>query len=65
MASSRRYSDKEYTRVEGRPLEPARLAAIWRSLDEKERFPFVLALTEAVADKVIELTAQQSQQEAT
>jgi hypothetical protein len=62
MRGSHRYSKSEYERVEGRPLEPARLVAIWRSLDEKERFGFVLALDEAVADKVIELSAKEQEQ---
>lgn len=52
-ANGRRYSDAEYQRVEGRPLEPARLAQIWASLDERERLPFVLSLDEDLADKVL------------
>lgn len=54
---SRRYPPAEYERTEGAPLEPARLAQIWATLPEVERFPFVLALDEAIADKVITLTA--------
>jgi hypothetical protein len=53
----RRYPEAEYTRTEGSPLPPQRLAAIWRTLQESERFGFILSLDEQIADKVIELTA--------
>jgi hypothetical protein len=32
---------KDYTMVEDIPLPPHRLAAIWRSLPEGKRFPFL------------------------
>jgi hypothetical protein len=57
----RRYPAAEYTRIEGSPLPPQRLAAIWRGLPEGERFGFVLALDEKLADQVIELTAAPAQ----
>jgi hypothetical protein len=47
---------KDYTTVEATPLHPRRLAAIWRSLPEQDRFPFLLALTEESADTLIALT---------
>jgi hypothetical protein len=53
----RRYQASEYERTEGQPLPPARLAAIWRGLPEKERLGFILSLDEAIADRVIEATA--------
>lgn len=46
--------------VEDRPLSARRLAAIWRSLPEQERFGFILALTEDLADQVITLTYEQT-----
>ena len=46
--------------IEDRPLPARRLAAIWRSLPEQERFGFILALTEDLADQVINLTYEQS-----
>ena len=49
----RRYPPAEYTRTEGQPLSPARLAAIQRALPEHERFGFLLALTEEIADQVL------------
>ncbi len=53
----RHYPPAEYTRIEGQPLPAWRLAAIWRGLPERERFGFVLALTEEIADQVLVLTA--------
>lgn len=49
----------EWSKIEGQPLPPARLAAIWRGLKESERLGFVLALSEDIADQVITLTAQE------
>lgn len=46
----------ELDRIDDRPLHPRRLAAIWRSLDERERWGFFLALREDLADRVLELT---------
>jgi hypothetical protein len=42
--------------IEDRPLDARRLAAIWRMLDERERYPFILALDERRCDQVIALT---------
>jgi hypothetical protein len=56
MHHQRRYPDTEYTRIEGQPLSPARLAAIQRALPEHERFGFFLALTEEIADQVLAAT---------
>jgi hypothetical protein len=53
----RRYPAAEYQRIEGQPLPPHRLAAIWRGLPEQERLGFILSLDEQIADKVIEATA--------
>lgn len=47
--------------IDDRPLPPRRLAAIWRSLDERDRFGFILALEETIADQVIALTAGQQE----
>jgi len=58
MAAPRRYPEAEYTRTEGEPLSPARLASIWKGLSESDRFGFVLALEESIADLVIELCIQ-------
>lgn len=46
--------------IEDTPLSARRLAAIWRSLPEQERFGFILALDEAIADQVISLTYEQA-----
>jgi hypothetical protein len=51
----------ELERFEGAPLDVWRLAAIWRSLPERERFPFVLALDEAIADQVIRVLCERQQ----
>ena len=53
MHAQRRYPAAEYERIEGQPLSPARLATIQRSLPEHERFGFLLALTEEIADQVL------------
>lgn len=42
--------------IEGRPLPPQRLAAIWRSLPDKDRLAFLLSLEEGLADQVMILT---------
>jgi len=55
MGAPRRYQEAEYTRTEGEPLSPERLASIWKGLAESERFGFVLSLDETLADSVIEL----------
>lgn len=60
MGMERRYPPKEYERVEGNPLPPARLAAIWAGLPERERLGFVLSLDEALADEVIACTIKYS-----
>ena len=44
--------------ADNEPLTLVELAAIWRALPEKRRFSFVLTLDEAIADKLIEYTAQ-------
>ena len=54
----RRYPEAEYTRLEGAPLPPARLAQIWSTLPERERLPFVLSLDETIADAVIAATVK-------
>ena len=56
----RHYPSAEFERVEGRPMEPRRLVAIWRSLPEAERLPFVLALEEDISYRVIELANETS-----
>ncbi len=56
-----RYPAAEYERVEGTPLQPSRLAAIWRSLPETDRLGFVHSLTDDLADQVIALTAAPAQ----
>lgn len=56
--ATRRYGPQEYVRHEGAPLAPSRLAAIWRSLPEEERFSFVLSLDETLADQVIAATVK-------
>lgn len=48
--------------IDDRPLSPDRLAAIWRQLPERERFRFILALTEDLADQVINLTYEKPAQ---
>ena len=53
---TRRYPEAEYTRIEGQPLSPARLAAIQRALPEQERFSFLLSLEETLADQVLAAT---------
>jgi hypothetical protein len=53
MTDQRHYGPEEYRKIEGAPLPPARLAQIWAGLPEAERFPFVLALSEDLADKVL------------
>jgi hypothetical protein len=58
MHIQRRYQESEYTRIEGQPLSPARLAQIQRGLPERERFGFLLALTEEIADQVLAQPAQ-------
>ena len=55
MQGNRRYQEAEYERTEGQPLSPARLVDIWRGLHERDRLPFVLSLSEDIADKVIAL----------
>jgi hypothetical protein len=54
----RRYPAAEYARIEGQPLPPARLAAIWKGLQESERFGFILSLDEAIADEVMAATVK-------
>ena len=49
----RRYPESEYLRIEGGPLPPHRLAAIWRGLPERERLGFLHSLDEQLADKVL------------
>ncbi len=51
----RHYSEAEYQTYEGQPLPARRLAAIWRGLPEGEKLGFILALDEAIADRVIAL----------
>ncbi len=58
MGDQRQYGPEEYQRIEGAPLPPARLAAIWRTLPERERLGFVLSLDEAIADAVIAATVK-------
>ena len=58
MGDQRRYPDAEYQRIEGAPLPPARLAAIWYALPERERLSFVLSLDETIADAVIAATVK-------
>ena len=52
----RRYQPSEYTKVEGSPLPPQRLAAIWHGLPEQERLPFLHSLDETIADAVMAAT---------
>ena len=54
----RHYPPAEYTRIEGQPLSPRRLAEIQRGLPERERFGFLLALTEEIADQVLAATVK-------
>jgi hypothetical protein len=54
----RRYTAEEYTRIEGQPLSPARLAAIQRALPEQERFSFLLSLEATLADQVLAATVK-------
>jgi hypothetical protein len=54
----RRYPAAEYTKIEGQPLSPARLAAIQRTLPEQERFGFLLSLEETLADQVLATTVK-------
>ncbi len=61
MQPPHRYPPEELARVEGGPLPLWRLVAIWRSLPDRERFPFILSLDETIADAVIELTAAPAQ----
>ncbi len=49
----------EYQRVVGRPLAVAKLARIWRQLPERDRLPFVLALDEPIADRLIAAVYEQ------
>jgi hypothetical protein len=58
---ARHYPPAEYQKCEGAALRPERLAAIWRTLLERERFAFVLSLEETIADRVIELIAAPAQ----
>lgn len=46
----------ELERIAGEALPPARLAQIWRTLNEGERLGFIHSLDETIADLVIELT---------
>jgi hypothetical protein len=64
MAVQRHYPQAEYERTIGQPLSTARLAAIWRTLDERERLGFILSLDETIADRVIELCSVQPAQPA-
>ncbi len=57
----RQYPAAEYTRTEGQPLPPARLAQIWRGLPEAERFSFLLSLDEGLADQVLAATVKKEQ----
>jgi hypothetical protein len=54
----RRYPAAEYERIEGQPLSPIRLAAIWKGLQESERFGFILSLDEQLADEVMAATVK-------
>lgn len=54
----RHYSEAEYSRTEGQALSPARLAAIWKGLQESERFGFILSLDEQLADEVMAATVK-------
>jgi hypothetical protein len=51
----RNYPPSEYERTEGAPLPPQRLAAIQRSLPERDRLGFLHSLSEEIADKVLSL----------
>lgn len=61
MHDRRMYPAAEYDRIEGAPLPPARLAQIWRSLPEAERFNFLLSLDEGLADQVLAATVKKEQ----
>jgi hypothetical protein len=58
----RKYPASEYRVFDDKPLQPARLAQIWRGLPEAERYRFVISLDARLVDEVIVLTAQQSQE---
>lgn len=60
----RQYPAAEYTQTEGQPLPPARLAAIWRSLPEAERFPFLLSLDEELGDQMLAEIAKREARQA-
>jgi hypothetical protein len=47
---------KLYASYEPAPLSTERLAKIWRSLPEEDRYGFFLALREDLADRLLELT---------
>lgn len=49
----RHYPEAEYSRVEGAPLAPRRLAQIWAALPERERLGFLHSLDETLADTVL------------
>lgn len=52
----RKYPEAEYQKIDGGPLEPARLAQIWATLPEGERLPFLHSLDETIADNVLAAT---------
>jgi hypothetical protein len=52
-------TDEELAQIDDCPLDPKKLAAIWRSLPERDRYRFMLALTEDMADQVIRLTYEE------
>jgi hypothetical protein len=47
---------KLYADFQPQSMSAKRLAQIWRSLPEAERFGFLLALREDLADRLLELT---------
>lgn len=47
------YPTREYSKVEGAPLPPRRLAEIWHGLPERERLGFLHSLDETLADHVL------------
>lgn len=49
--------EAELARIDNAPMPLVRLAQIWRSLDEGERFSFLLCLEEHICENLIKATA--------
>jgi hypothetical protein len=51
---------RDFDTIDDTPLSIEELALIWRSLPERKRFPFILALDEKLCDALVNHTARRA-----